>query len=408
MKRALVMKIAMKKPRIVMKAATKKAPVVNSNKSTSGAARGGKVVNNKRIMPMKKKAGTSSTGNRTVMRKKSAAVNDPVTTQDRDNLSSGITSKKTKPTYHAGVSLYRDMCPANKIKKPFPLTLAKVETYAAYLKREKYLSPWTYISAILRYHKDHHKTVPIEDPNNRLKDLSTAVERDLPPQEQMWPINLEMLRKLFADCRNDLDLDVALVLTAAFFSCARIGSILELDLEGDVVFTEGDAMVKVDLPPPKGEIRDNKHHLEFERLLDMERPFKSFIGDIQCCPVCIFKMLQRRKSTGSFRDYNQYERSLSFSVDRAGILPSEAGDSSEKRKRKYISTHSGRIGGTCCLLKAGLSQRTISVIGHWADDSKMLIRYAKFVIQRPSAVQGLAFYNPRSFKNQYNNSKSTA
>ena len=65
-----------------------------------------------------------------------------------------------------------------------------------------------------------------------------------------------------------------------------------------------------------------------------------------------------------------------------------------------ITLHSMRIGGTCCLLKAGLSRNVVETLGNWKG-TLMMGQYARMLSLRPSLFQGYAFYNPKELANMY-------
>ncbi len=265
--------------------------------------------------------------------------------------------------------------------------------FSEFLRQSDFKSP-TYIHAVIRENKDlRHPPVAPED----VKDILSAFERDQEEPEQDEPFSLDLLRKLFAACETDIDINTALVACGAFFTLSRIDSFLHLK-KADINCVSDDC-IRLTPTVLKGHKRVSDKPVEFERI-DSEMPFTSCIGDIVCCPVAIMLILRDRAPSGSdslvhFNSYDKYERSLKALMRKASIEY----EPSEGRKRARYSTHSSRIGGVCTLLRAGLSESVISIVARWKSD--MIKRYAERVVLMPTIVQPCKFYNPRALKNSY-------
>jgi hypothetical protein len=286
---------------------------------------------------------------------------------------------------------------ANAKFVPFPVTIGALEDFGAYLKREGYKSPATYIWGVIRQQKTLDTKWKLDDPGGRLKDIITSVERDLAPVEQMLPLTFSHIGALFGACANDIDIDAALVCAGTFVTLSRADGFVSTP-EEDITISVADGRVQFKLSKVKGAVRQVYHTVELERVLGA-KGWKSCIGEIPACPVSILQLVKVRKACARFGNYQKYERALAHLIQRAGIMPAAGADAG--RTRRWFNTHSGRIGGACALLKAGLALEVVRTVGNWEANSGTVEHYARFVMLRPSLVDGWAFYNPRALKHKY-------
>ena len=80
--------------------------------------------------------------------------------------------------------------------------------------------------------------------------------------------------------------DTVLLFAGAFFACSRADPVIGL-LPGDILIDE--LRATVELFKLKGRRPGSGHKIEFERLVGMRSPFRSFKGQFPCsCPVAVF------------------------------------------------------------------------------------------------------------------------
>ena len=312
----------------------------------------------------------------------------------RESLQGKVTAPGTLKTHKPALPLYEAACLKAGLPA-FPASLESLETFAAALSASQaYSNPCVYFFGILRANRDRGHD--LHDPAGRISDITTALDRGTPVEEQCEPIGLQTLRTLAGAVVSDSDFDVLLTILGAFFSRSRIDSFLSLSVADVVPEVAG---TKVAFSKLKGTVRKREEWVEFQRLED-HAPFKTRLGDVPCCPAAVFGLLRDRAcARGDARlckvhKYNKFLESMKSLFQQAGIE-----NEVEGRSRHLYTAHSTRVGGVCTLLRAGLAEKVISTLAGWK--SNMIERYSRRVVLEPSIVEPFAFFNPVTLKGSY-------
>ena len=308
-----------------------------------------------------------------------------------DHIRSRIVGKKTAEQYRSSIPLYVASCETSGIP-PWPATFQSVEVFGGYLAlSQAYKQPAGHLHAVM--HESKIRTGKKADFD--IDDVVKGVERDLEDAEQAEPISIAMLRNMAKAAETPIDYNCWLMTAGAFFSLARADSFIHVRA-ADI--TIKNAKANITLRNLKGYSPNKSVVLEFEQTTTRGMaPFK--VGDrvIPCCPVAVLSVLRaelEKAGQGLFKQTQSMRRALDVLVEKTGI------DNHPKDKdRALYSCHSTRVGGTCVLLKSGLSEKVISTVALWK--SNMIAKYSERVIREPSLVESFRFYNPQTLNGAY-------
>eukprot|EP01063_Lacrimia_lanifica_P026463 TRINITY_DN3571_c0_g1_i4.p1 TRINITY_DN3571_c0_g1~~TRINITY_DN3571_c0_g1_i4.p1 ORF type:complete len:352 (+),score=10.21 TRINITY_DN3571_c0_g1_i4:770-1825(+) len=127
---------------------------------------------------------------------------------------------------------------------------------------------------------------------------------------------------------------------------------------------------------------------------------------IRLCPVAIMSAIRdidAGEALGNLALKSPYGRARRVLEGEGGKHPGllhKAGLLTGDHPAKGITWHSGRVGGACALLRAGLRKEVVQSRGFWESPS-MPDHYARQMILNPSAVPAWAFACPVSLAHMY-------
>ena len=340
-----------------------------------------------------------------------------------EELRQGKIKATTASSYSSATAQYENCCKRLGIP-PWPICDRALEAYCGYLRKmheveegRPYSDPTPYVHALIHTSRSLHGGSGVSAPV--LDTCLRSLDRVALQEKQSWPITLSILREMAGAVRTPLDYHVFVATAAAFLLLCRIKCFTEVD-EDQFEVTEGQR-VAVTLKCLKGSSAKKELPLTYEAVSG-EHLLTAFAfpncrsrTPIPGCPVailCEWRRLLREERTMAknlIRSESALVNAMNVLLKAAGIetQTESKGSMGQTLYKNRYTGHCTRVGGVCCLLKAGMDRDALTVcMGNVSDQ---LPRYGFRVITEPSKFQPWAFYNPHAgFFNTLSSSSSSA
>ena len=260
-----------------------------------------------------------------------------------------------------------------------------LEAWVAMLKEDMPNSAVPYTYGVVNANRDRGFELHIPPGRAGVSTMIKSAQRNAPETEQAKPLSVDGIKEGFKKAHSERDLNVMLVLTAAWFTCSRVDAVLSM-VEDELVFhsKKGLEVVHIRFHKKKGQVHAVDRKIDMEAVnagppLCVKKKLWGE-GDAKLCPVVIFKKLQERYAIQEVAPYQKLQRSI-------------------KQLMPELSSHSSRVGGVCTLLRSGLDPVAVEALADW--DSEMIQHYSKSMILQPYLVQVMKFYNPTGLGHLY-------
>ena len=291
------------------------------------------------------------------------------------------------------------------------MTVSRILEFAGTLKlaqetdaQQAYASPGALLTAALEQNRALGHV--LDDPLKTVAKCLTGMARGLSEPDQKRPLSVSRLQSLFQAVSSDVEFAAALSMCGAFLTLSRVSSMLALKREEIVLGRAREShlrQVTITITVLKGKGRISRDTVTLEEVPDAPllragwSPL-SIPKRLPLCPVRIFEVLRKVDVHVTLeRKYSRLYHVLNGSEGYTALFV-QAGLCSQGEKT--YGTHSCRIGGTCTLLKSGLSQSVVQAVGRWKS-AEMVDHYARQVLLNPNCVEEFRFYNPVSLAGQY-------
>ena len=304
-------------------------------------------------------------------------------------LVAGKKAEGTKRVYKTGQSHFREYLEQKRIKvadasekdvKDFGASLAKTDPRSKTIPNRMAAA---------------RSLINAKDPS--YKEVSKASRSSEEPL-QAAPLTPTHWKQLVEQASDDGEVIAVVIVAVTFLLILRVCSVIGNPKDGiapmqaaGIRFAELQGrgrVVRLKIPPVK---RQDARPLELEELRSPVSAKTKTGVTLKLCPYFCLKFLcDRAKITGSAEvaptfNYQRLHKTLDSLVRRAGLT-------SAFEDRKF-TTHTGKVGGACCLCFSGLQLSVLKSFGGWKtwDEPQ---RYSRAVCLAPSCSERYKFYNP--------------